>query len=1278
MKRYLSLILLLALMLGIFGVSYAQTTVTIGDGTAYTYEPFNVLWGYCRSIGLYTFDQIGQPGQITSLGWNVGSTGTASVPYKIYAKLTTDPAQTAGTWADFVATATLLKQGTYIFNTSGWHTFTFDTPFAFSGGNLLIGVEATFGGTGASGCPQFCYTAGAAGIHQYWRQDSSAPTGNGTLNTILPNLQMTMMPLSDDPYLSLRPSGYDFGRVVINTTNSKTFTITNAGGGTLNVTGISPLSSGFFTLTDVPAWPVALTSGQSTTFNIQYAPTAVGNHDATFTITDGRATTNLTVSGECFDPVIYDFPWLEEFTDTTFPPLDWSRYVGLYPADALTPIDFKWVRTNFANVGNPANPSARINIWGDATKHWLVTPPIAIPATGYQLDFNLALTKYSNSNPVDPTLQQDDKFIVFIADNQTMVNPTILREWNNADSPYVYNNITTLGEYQVIDLSAHVGTKYIAFYGESTASGGDNDLFVDNVRVRESPTTPILTYTPDALNFGTGFANTPMAYRNVTVSNTGGGTLDLPIANVSIVGEDAAMFEFDPVNLPFALTVGQGGIIPVRYNPTAAGTHSATLRMVYAGENYDVALSGRALSESALFESFESTIYPPAGWQTTWTRNTSYAVHGGASAYRYGSTTAQHLLSTPMLTIVDDSTLDFWIRCGSTNGVIEVLYSPDRENWTQIGENITFAVGGTWYNHVIDLSSLAGNNYYLALRTGLIGTGYYADMFIGPDITPLVPGTPVLASPADAATNVVTTPTFTWTAPATGGVPTSYNIYCDTNETPTTLVGTSTTLSFTLDTPLSYSTTYYWTVTAENAEGESVPATPRSFTTIADPTVYTYPFVEGFEVGQTQGALVLGWLNYRDDNKSRDWLINSTNTTYNRTPRNGSYNATLMWNGNAWLMKPFSVEAGQSYDVEVWARQDGSTAANASVGLYYGTEGTIAGMTNTILTQTGIVNGDYQSIFGSFTPTADGICWIAIHGVINNSPYYISIDDILVQPTPTGPVFAYTPDTIDFGSVFYNTASAPVDVTVTNIGVGSLSLDASDISIVGPNAADFAFAATNLPASLAPNESVTIPVTVNSTTEGPISATLRMVYDATNYDVALSANVYSQSVLTIGDGTSYNNTSTYPAVYGAWYKNAREQYILTAAELNAAGAQAGIINTIGFNVHTPNSAANLPNFKISMGTTTASEFTDTTFLTGLAEVYSVATYTPVAGWNAHNLDTPFYWDGTSNIVIQTSFGMLASYSNNASTYYTSTEPAYRAMFYRNDSTAWDTVTTATD
>ncbi|HOM80125.1 MAG TPA: choice-of-anchor J domain-containing protein, partial [Candidatus Cloacimonas acidaminovorans] len=301
------------------------------------------------------------------------------------------------------------------------------------------------------------------------------------------------------------------------------------------------------------------------------------------------------------------------------------------------------------------------------------------------------------------------------------------------------------------------------------------------------------------------------------------------------------------------------------YTPTLTAGNTYYWKVVPAnafGEASDCPTwSFKTPTATQLAESFENTSFPPGGWANpgTWSRSTSYAKHGTASAYKYGSSSSQYILSTPKVTITSTSTLNFWSLCSSTSGILQIVYSPDRTTWTQIGSDITYAATYTMYNTVVDLSSLAGNNYYLGVRTGGQSyTSYYVDLVIGPEITPEAPGAPTLSTPADLATNVNELTTFTWTAPTTGGAPTGYKLYCDTSNPPTTLKADLNALTYTLTTPLAYNTTYYWTVLAYNGTGNGPTATVRSFTTRADPIISTFPWVVDFGTLSTDWP-VLNW-----------------------------------------------------------------------------------------------------------------------------------------------------------------------------------------------------------------------------------------------------------------------------------------------------------------------------------------------------------------------------------------------------------------------------------
>ena len=115
---------------------------------------------------------------------------------------------------------------------------------------------------------------------------------------------------------------------------------------------------------------------------------------------------------------------------------------------------------------------------------------------------------------------------------------------------------------------------------------------------------------------------------------------------------------------------------------------------------------------------------------------------------------------------------------------------------------------------------------------------------------------------------------------------------------------------------------------------------------------------------------------------------------------------------------------------------------------------------------------------------------------------------------------------------------------------------------------------------------------------------------------------------------SPNTTTTYPAPYGNWYWGSRHQMLITAADLAAAGMQPGYISGLSFEVTSIGTSQPLTNFEIKIGATTASSLT--AFYTGsMTSVFTAATYTPAVGVNTHTFSTQFFWDGVSDLIIET-------------------------------------------
>ena len=110
----------------------------------------------------------------------------------------------------------------------------------------------------------------------------------------------------------------------------------------------------------------------------------------------------------------------------------------------------------------------------------------------------------------------------------------------------------------------------------------------------------------------------------------------------------------------------------------------------------------------------------------------------------------------------------------------------------------------------------------------------------------------------------------------------------------------------------------------------------------------------------------------------------------------------------------------------------------------------------------------------------------------------------------------------------------------------------------------------------------------------------------------------------------------------------RLQTVYTANELKAAGITTNVsINSLAINVLTKRSTKPFNSFTINMTNSNTSSFQNGFVNTTFTQVYS-GNYSSVAGVNTFNLNTPFIWDGTSNILVQYCFDNTGNTPDNLS------------------------------
>jgi hypothetical protein len=152
----------------------------------------------------------------------------------------------------------------------------------------------------------------------------------------------------------------------------------------------------------------------------------------------------------------------------------------------------------------------------------------------------------------------------------------------------------------------------------------------------------------------------------------------------------------------------------------------------------------------------------------------------------------------------------------------------------------------------------------------------------------------------------------------------------------------------------------------------------------------------------------------------------------------------------------------------------------------------------------------------------------------------------------------------------------------------------------------------------------TLPVGYGSTWTTPYLGT------TTTYYVAAGSGQAQPAPAFMGTGTGTVSGTYSPYYRGTWGQ--KVQYLIRASEMQAAGFSAGYITAAGFDVTTAGAVSE--NYSLAMKLTTLNAL-PATFQTGLQAVYAAASYTPVANTvNDHVFQVPFYWDGTSNIILE--------------------------------------------
>ncbi len=553
MKKITLFVLSLVLALGVFSTVWAAD-VTIGTDTTTQRQPFGAYWGYERSASLYLSSEIGYTGTITQLQWYVGTAQTTSIPTVIYLKTTANTTLTADTWANMISGATQVYSATRTYTPTGWLTIDI-TDFNYTSGNLLVLCATNYGGTGTGTYPYFRYsTTTGYNRHEYWYQDSSAPTGNGTPNTSRPNITISITTSGIANPTAFTATAASSTQINLGWTRNATPDNVLLAWNTTNTFGTP---SGSYTAgnTITGGGTVLLANSSATSYNHTGRDPNTTYYYKIWSQNGAGPTysTGVTANATTQMAPITTFPWTENLTGVTTGtiPTGWTQ----------TGASAHWSAQATNNAGG-TSPEFRF-YWspGETSTFRLITPQLDGSVGALQLSFKHLIDYYAT--PATYAVQ-------YTTNGGSSWTPL----WSAVDPPANVGPTT-----QVVDLSTINTVFQLAWVYDGNSYNTDN-WYVDDISV--SLAIPAISISETSWDYGLAFVNdSSCTTRQFTATNIGGGTLTIASGGVTLTGSGAAQFDLtDPNTYPINLTAGQSASWTVKFDPTSAGEKKAYLSIV--------------------------------------------------------------------------------------------------------------------------------------------------------------------------------------------------------------------------------------------------------------------------------------------------------------------------------------------------------------------------------------------------------------------------------------------------------------------------------------------------------------------------------------------------------------------------------------------------------------------------------------------------------------------------------------------------------------------------
>lgn len=990
MKKPLLMVLTLSILFFAICLN-AQNFISVGDGETQTNQPIYASWNYGWSKTIYKAEYLGGEKVITSIALNQSNQSTMVLQnQKIYFKHTSLENLTGNTAYESPASGdwTQVYDGSFS-STNGWVIVDIN-DFSYNGqDNLMILWENHHGAETYTG-PQFYSTDAPQGVTVV----ACSGADNLPFNNMgwqawpnsLPNMRFyyasegpanpdNPYPANNQEHISLNPVlTWEFGA---NTTSYDLYFGENQESLLLVVEdGIINDGLGEYSPQNLNSftqyyWQVVAKNGTNT------AQSQIWTFKTKMLISELPYTQN-------FDSYPQDLPAYELLQ---WLPQGWSKS------------DVNWsLRTGFG-IDDTACMAVSFS---HSEPSILYTPDFEIPS-GYRVKFS-----WSDRDAFRITEHDTLYFEISINDGLT---------WETLGAYAETSGNTNFWTTETINLNDFAEcTAQFRFRHVTDSSVFANGTRLDDFILEPIPTEGEIAIIPQSVifeNIGVG-ASVSMP---VVIKNHSG---SLNISNITVA---------DPFSAEFSGIIAEGDSVVVNlfFNPLTADTFISDFTVNITGDFYgenSISISGTAIQPLNVFlQTFESAQAPglPDQWSKIVKAHNQYSditvsqspsdAHNSTKSVKMLDMSDEQnstlILVSPPTTNFDVNILKIWMKTIWENVRVQIgtMTNPMDESTfemhTQIHPTSLYTEYTFEFEGISDIRHIAIKK----ICSDSISSVNIDDISwqTANPVTP--PQHSEVVSPLNESTNILVNSNLQWTNAA--GSPSGYLISFGTNNPPSNIMenidlGNVTQYSFVEN--LDYSTEYFWQIIPYNNSGQTENCPVWSFTTMQDPTITSFPWIENFDA-YPGIQIPLGWTVLNLNNDTNTWKTisnpNNPDIAYSQpTALHCAFSFTSP--NNDWIFTPpIHFQAGHTYTISfkyhVLTAPEGIVLPE-KLQVKWGTQANPDNMFDEPLFYNENVNNlEYLTASAEVTIYDETVYYIGFHSFSDEMQWMIIIDDVMIE-----------------------------------------------------------------------------------------------------------------------------------------------------------------------------------------------------------------------------------------------------------------------------------------